>query len=196
MRFKRIKINVNPKPLVCINPFSSNQIQPSVWPVSYDVLKCRERFQSHHTNVFILRLFIPFDPLNVKFASPVFSVLTGLVSQRTKVQNVNMMHIYYLSSEWQTTTLRLLFSPTEKVVSFGRSSTWLWIRYRSLLGRGGNRSTLDRQRQSCPFDDIEATSTEKLCISLYTYCLRLLFFWYVSNSSMTCCRNWHSCFGR
>lgn len=54
--------------------------------------------------------------------------------------------IQYLISVWQTTTLRHQPSPTEKVVSSGRSSVVLWIRYRSLLGKGGNRSTLDRNR--------------------------------------------------
>lgn len=54
--------------------------------------------------------------------------------------------IPHLSSEWQTTTLRQVFSPTEKVQRSGSSSTWLWIRYRSLLGRGGNTSTLGMQK--------------------------------------------------
>lgn len=67
----------------------------------------------------------------------------------------DLLSVYdqYLSSEWQTTTLRHQLSPTEKVLNSGWSSTVMWIRYRSLLGRGGNRSTLD--------GDTEGMTTEK-----------------------------------
>ena len=108
----------------------------------------RDFFQSYWLNLFE-PVYLWVQHLKIVCIHCVIPLSRKSVSHISRVQKYLCqlsVNVQYLSSEWHTTTLRHQLSPTEKVVSSGRSSTWLWIRYRSLLGRAGNRRTLDRDR--------------------------------------------------